>query len=96
MKRRDMEPPPQHITMPMAASWTTAARRAHRAPILLDMGPSSGIRRRRKTTASPKGTAIMAMGNQLSRISPTAMSPKAPATSPILVREKAVRKVLNR
>ena len=52
--------------------------------------------RRRKRTAKTTGMAIMRIGNQLIRISPTAMSPKAPATMVILVREKRVRKVLNR
>ena len=39
---------------------------------------------------------IIRIGNQLMRISVTAMSPKAPATMVILVRENRVRKVLNR
>jgi len=46
--------------------------------------------------ASTTGTAIIRMGNQFSRISPTAILPNAPATIIILVREKMVKKVLKR
>ena len=79
----------------MAISWTAAASPTHFSGILDSRGcPEHTLFRNRN--ARTTGTAIIRMGNQLSRISPTAMSPKAPATMAILVREKSVRKVLNR
>ena len=50
----------------------------------------------RPRAARTTGRAIIRMGNQFKMISVVAMPPKAPATMPILVREKMVRKVLNR
>lgn len=56
----------------------------------------SGSSRFPSMAASTTGTAIIRMGNQFSRISPTAILPNAPATIIILVREKMVKKVLKR
>ena len=46
--------------------------------------------------ASAVGAAIIKMGNQLASTLPTAISPKDWATMAIFVREKTVRKALNR
>ena len=80
----------------METSCTPRANPAQRSRIPGSSSRSPGKTRQRRRKAAPTGRIIIIMGNQLSKISPAAISPKAPATMAILVMEKMVKKVLKR